>query len=521
MAEAISSRPKPLVLLVLDGVGVAPAGPGNAWTNAKTPNLDELMASFFVTTLQASSEAVGLPYGEIGNSEVGHLAIGTGRIMYQNLPRISRAILDGTFFTNEALLSAIKHVNEHGGTLHLVGMMSSAGVHSYNEHGYALLELAKQQGVKRVAIDVILDGRDALYNSGAGFVVELEQKITALGVGRITTVMGRFYAMDRDNRWERTEAAYRAIAEGQGAVFSDAASAIAASYEQKKYDEEMIPTVIGEHTPLTDSDAVILFNFRPDRMRQLTKALALPTFMKFTRAHDPRGLEVITMTEYEKDLPVRVAFPPEDAKYPLAGVLSKAGLKQLHLAETEKYAHVTFFLNGGQEESFPGEDREIIPSPRVESYAEVPAMSVEAIAKRIIQEIDRGFYDVIIANFANGDMVAHTGDLKATIRAMEIMDVEIGKITDHVLKQRGVLVITADHGNAEELIKSTNGMINKEHSVNPVPFILVGAAWAHQPKAVALTAITPSGLLADVAPTVLKILGLEPSQEMTGIALIE
>ncbi|MFH0874183.1 MAG: 2,3-bisphosphoglycerate-independent phosphoglycerate mutase [Candidatus Komeilibacteria bacterium] len=523
-------RPKPLVLIILDGWGIAPPSRANAISLAKTPNLDAYMNKYPTMSLQAGGESVGLAWGEMGNSEVGHLSIGSGRILYQSLPRITRAIFDKSFFANPAFLAACEHVKKNKSKLHLLGLVSSGGVHSFNEHLYALLELAAEQKIDQVYIHAFLDGRDTPYNSGSNFMAKLKDKIKQIGVGQIATLVGRFYAMDRDNHWERIVEAYKALVNGEAKNYAtDAVQAIEASYSKQIYDEQLEPTVITNEAkqPLAkiqDGDAIICFNFRADRMREITKALILPGFDKFPREY-MRNLFYVSMTEYEKDLPLQIAFAPEKVQTPVAKVISDAGLKQLHIAETEKYAHVTYFFNGGQEKMYPDEDHVLIPSLKVASYDQKPAMSTREITNRVIQEIREVKYDFIVANFANPDMVAHTGNLQATIEACEIADDCIGKIVDVVLSYDGAIIITADHGNAEALFNLQTGEIDKEHSNTPVPCIFVGRQWEGKNVAGGVTgtdlsSMISSGVLSDVGLTIIKILGLKKPPEMTGTSLI-
>lgn len=524
-------RPRPALLIVIDGFGIAPEAEGNAITKAKTPTLDMLTQRYPTMVLRAAGETVGLPWGEMGNSEVGHLTIGAGRIHYQDLPRIDNAIEDKTFFENEKLLSACEHVKKTGGTLHLMGILSAGKVHGFNRHCYELLNLAKQQGISDVAIHVFLDGRDSLYNSGADFVSALQQKISELRIGSIATISGRYYAMDRDNRWDRTEKTYRAMAYGDSAqTFDDPLEAIKASYVREVYDEEFVPVVITKRgkpvAQVEDSDAIIFYNYRSDRARQLTKAFTLPTFHKFDRDYI-ENLHFVCMTEYEKGLPVEVAFPPQTVDNTLCEIIARKKLVQLHIAETEKYAHVTYFLNGKREQAFEQEDHVIIPSPHVSRYDQQPEMSAYQMTDRMIKEIKTGNYDVIITNFANPDMVAHTGNLEATIKAVEVVDDCLGKIVKEVLKQDGLLMITADHGNAEEVKNLQTGGIDKEHSTNPVPLWVVmnrlegksGVTGDIPSKD--LSRVPPVGMLADIAPTFLTLLGIEPPEDMTGGILVE
>jgi 2,3-bisphosphoglycerate-independent phosphoglycerate mutase len=523
-------RPHPIVLAILDGWGIAPAGDGNAIRAARTPNMDRFVREYPAMSLYASSVEVGLSSGEMGNSEVGHLNIGAGRVYYQSAPRISSAIADDSFFANSAFVAAADHTKKHRSRLHLVGLVSPGNVHASEEHCYALLEFAKRQKIKDVFVHVILDGRDTTYNSGIDFVRRLQEKMKEAKRGAIASVSGRFYAMDRDNRWDRIEAAYRAMAEGVAAGYEeDPIQAIEASYANKVYDEEFVPIVIGrEGAPVgrvADGDAVIFFNFRPDRARELTKAFILPGFSKFNR-HTIERLFFVTMTEYEKEIPVTVAFPPVVIHRCLAEVLSENGLKQLHIAETEKYAHITFFLNGTVEAPFAGEDRKIIPSPPVASYAEVPEMSARDIAKEVVKAVESDAYDAIFVNFANADMVGHTGDAAATMKGCETVDECLGDIASHTLAKGGVLLITADHGNAEEMVNLQTGTRDKEHSTNPVPFLVVGDAYKGQAGAGGdapegdLSLMHPVGVLADVAPTMLSVMGIDPPEEMVGRPLL-
>ena len=525
-------RPKPVVLMILDGWGVAPAAKANAIELAKTPNLDSYVLQYPVVTLQASGESVGLSWGEMGNSEVGHLSLGSGTIIYQNLPRITRAIADGSFYSNKEFLNACKHAKDNNSSLHLMGLLSDGSIHSYNEHLYALLEVAKQQGISKVYIHVMLDGRDTTYNSGEKFVVKLESKIGTIGVGEIATISGRYFAMDRDNHWERVSKVYSAMARGQSDnKFTTSVEAIKASYNQGVYDEEFVPVVITDSSGkakglIQNKDAIIFFNYRADRARELTKAFVLPGFDKLEGNREYMdNLYFVAMTEYEKDLPIKVAFPPIAIEEPLAKVISQAGLKQLHIAETEKYAHVTFFFNGGKEDEYEGEDRLLIPSPRISSYDEQPKMSADKITEAVIKEIKHDKYDFIVLNFANGDMVGHTGNIKATIEAVEYLDVYVGKIVNAILEKDGVAMVTADHGNAEELFNLQTGEIMKEHSVNPVPLYII--ANELQGKAIVpgvtpqnLCGQVPIGILSDVAPTILKIMKLKKPDQMSGTSLI-
>lgn len=530
MADQQHGRPKPAVLIVLDGWGVAPEGEGNAIRLAKTPTLDDVGRRYPVMTLRASGEEVGLSWGEMGNSEVGHLAIGAGRVYYQMLPRIDRDIAQGDFFKKQPFLDAIAHAKKKKSKLHLIGMVSGGRVHSMDTHCHALLQLAKKEGLKEVYVHAIMDGRDTLYNAGFDFVSTLQQKMTEYGVGKIASLSGRFYAMDRDNRWDRVGKAYNAMALGQAdATAEDPLAAIKESYAKEVYDEQFVPTVMmsgGQPVAtINDGDACIFFNFRPDRARELTQAFVLPTFDKFPRRYI-EDLTFVTMAQYEANLPVEVAYPPEVIAHTLAEVISEQGMKQLHIAETEKYAHVTFFLNGTREEPFAGEDRAIIPSPRVATYDQEPEMSAEAITDRVVKEVKAGKYDFIAMNFANGDMVGHTGNLPATIKAVETVDSCLKRIISVVLEAGGVLFITADHGNGEEVKNLQTGDMDKEHSTNPVPFYVIGNMFEGQASPAGeapggdLSLMPPVGMLADVAPTVLHVLHIPQPPDMTGTPLI-
>lgn len=519
---------RPTVLLVLDGWGIAPETRGNAIALAATPAIDRLVATYPTMAVQAAGEAVGLPWGEVGNSEVGHLNIGAGKIIYQDLPRINKAISDGTFFSNKAFLQAVAHVRSQKSRLHLVGLVSSGGIHSFHEHLYALLEFAAQQQVANVAVHAFLDGRDTPYNSGKTFLTKLEKELKKRGGGAIASLAGRYYAMDRDRHWDRTRAAYDAmLGIAGGRTAANAATAIEASYAAKVFDEEFSPTTIvadgqAPVAKISDGDAVIFFNFRNDRMRQIARAFALPAFHEFARSRVCRDLYLVTMTEYEAGLPVIVAFPPDYIKTPLVKVLADAGCRQLHIAETEKYAHVTFFLNGGREEPFPNEKRALISSPHVPSYDLKPEMSARGITEKIVEELNAGTFTFIVANYANADMVGHTGNMAATIKAVEFLDACIGQIVDATLAHNGVVVITADHGNAEDMVNLQTGEMNKEHTANSVPAIFIDRQWEGQGLGTRrdLASLTPIGFLSDIAPTILRIMGIPQPADMTGRCLL-
>ncbi|MFH1536415.1 MAG: 2,3-bisphosphoglycerate-independent phosphoglycerate mutase, partial [Patescibacteria group bacterium] len=516
----------PVILMVLDGWGIASPSRGNAINLANTPNFDSLVSIYPATTLQASGELVGLPWAEMGNSEVGHLTIGGGKVIFQNFPYINRCISDGSFFTNKTFNSVKEHVTKNNSDLHLIGLTSEGGVHSSQNHLYALLEFCKNEGIKNIYIHCFLDGRDTPHNSGISYIAQLHDRLTAMGIGKIATISGRFYAMDRDNRWDRIAKTYNAMVLGEAEnKAKDALEAVEVSYQKQIFDEEFLPTVITENekpvATIKDNDAVIFFNFRADRGRQLTKSFVLPGFSKFARKKTIKNLSFTTLTEYEKNLPVKVAFDPGKITIPMSKVISDAGLKQLHIAESEKYAHVTFFFNGGKEDVFPGEDRAIIPSPKVTTYDEKPEMSAIELKDRLLQELKKEEYHFIVVNFANADMVGHTGNIQAAIKAVETVDKCIGDLTNFILQTSGTMVITADHGNAEEMYNLRTGEIMKEHTTNPVPFLLVGRKWAQQ-KALwpevprnDLSRTKPKGVLSDITPTLLHLMGLPVPPEMS------
>ena len=508
---------KPLLLMILDGWGINPEPEYNAVVLADTPNLDRLLAEYPHTRIRTSGMAVGLPEGQMGNSEVGHLNIGAGRVVYQELTRVTKAIMDGDFYTNPVLLDCIAKVKAAGGKLHLAGLVSDGGVHSHNSHLYALLQLAHREGVKDVMVHCLLDGRDTPPQSGAAYLAQLEAEIKRIGTGKIATVMGRFYAMDRDNRWDRVEMAYNAIVCGKGEERISSAEAIEASYSLGIHDEFMFPAVITENGApvgkMTDGDGMIFFNFRSDRAREITRAIALNDFKDFKRQCYPKLSGYVCMTEYDATFGLPIAFGATSLSNILGGVLADAGLKQLRIAETEKYAHVTFFFNGGSEVPFPGEDRILIPSPKeVATYDQKPEMSAFAVTDELLAKLDQDLYDVIILNFANCDMVGHSGILGAAIKAVEAVDACVGRIVSKIREKGGVALITADHGNAEQMADA-NGKPFTSHTNNPVWLLLVD----ENRKNISLR---EGGRLADIAPTMLKILGLGQPLEMTGESLV-
>ena len=499
----------PTTLIIMDGFGLRKETDGNAVAAAATPVLDRLFAENAWTELQASGRWVGLPDGQMGNSEVGHTNIGGGRVVFQDLPRISNAVADGSFFANAAYLHAMETCRAQGTALHLMGLLSDGGVHSHIEHLYALLRMAKRQGLEKVYIHAFLDGRDVSPSSGAGFVEETVRHCAEIGVGRIATVMGRYYAMDRDKRWDRVEQAYDAMVYGEGSASDpDPVHAVRESYAGGVTDEFVEPVVCDAEGSISDNDSVIFFNFRPDRARELTRALVDPEFSGFTRQLFP--LTFVCTTEYDASMPnVEVAFPRQSVVNGLGEYLSRMGMTQLRIAETEKYAHVTFFFNGGVETVFPGEDRCLIPSPKVATYDLQPEMSAPAVCEECVKRIESGAYDVIVLNFANCDMVGHTGVFDAAVKAVETVDTCVGKVVEATRRQGGIAMVTADHGNAE-VMRQADGSPMTAHTTNPVPFILVGAG----------SELRQGGCLADIAPTILDVLGLNQPEEMTGKTLI-
>ena len=491
----------PTTLIIMDGFGLANASDDNAVSLAQTPVLDRLFREYANTTLSASGLDVGLPDGQMGNSEVGHTNIGGGRVVFQDLPRISRAIDDGSFFKNEAYNKAMDNC------LHLYGLLSDGGVHSHIQHLFALLQMAKDKGLERVYVHCFLDGRDVSPTSGKGFVQELCDKCAEIGVGKIATVMGRYYAMDRDKRWERVQMAYDAMVYGEGVHNADPVDAVARSYANGVTDEFVEPVVCDSEGTIGDNDSVIFFNFRPDRAREITRAIVDPEFDGFQREFFPTTY--VCNTEYDASMPnVLVAWPRVAVKNGLGEYLSSMGMTQLRIAETEKYAHVTFFFNGGVEKQYPGEDRVLVPSPKVATYDLQPEMSAFEVCDKCVERIESGAYDVIILNFANCDMVGHTGVLEAAVKAVETVDTCVGKVVDATLKMGGIAMITADHGNAEDM-KQEDGSPMTAHTTNLVPFILCGAGSELR-----------TGRLADIAPTILDVLGLACPPEMDGRTLI-
>ena len=492
--------------MIIDGWGYRADPAGNAIAAARTPNWKALWDRWPHTTLAAAGEPVGLPAGQQGNSEVGHLNIGAGRIVYQDLSRINRAIEDGSFQRNPVLRAAMTSARD-AHALHLLGLVSPGGVHSSSAHLSALLEMAHQIGVAQVFVHAFTDGRDEPPTSAAGYVQDLVDELGRIGTGRIASISGRYYAMDRDKRWDRTERAYRTIVDGTGPTAEDLVDFIKRSYRAGVTDEFLIPTRFVEPVTFADGDSVIFFNFRPDRARQLSHAIIDEHWEHFPRAHRPRLAHFVTFTEYEKGLPAEVAFRDEPLPGVLAEVIARAGWSQFHTAETEKYAHVTYFLNGGREAPFPGEDRLLVPSPKVATYDLQPEMSARPVTDVLLDRLAGGRYRFLVVNFANPDMVGHTGVFPATVKAVEVVDSMLGRIGDGVLGRRGILAITADHGNAELKVDSEGHPLTA-HTTSPVPLIVAGADGVKR--------LRDGGKLGDIAPTLLPLLGLPPSPEMTG-----
>lgn len=508
-----------VALLVLDGWGQRADEAANAVARARTPRLDALFRDFPSTSLGASGLDVGLPPGQMGNSEVGHLNLGAGRVVYQDFTRINLAIEDGSLYDNPALVGACRAAAEGGGALHLLGLLSDGGVHSHQEHLYTLLELARRQGLGRVFVHAFLDGRDTPPQSGLGYVRALEAELARRGVGAVATVMGRFYAMDRDTRWDRVEKAFRALCLGEGLPSASAEAAVEQAYAEGQTDEFVAPRVIagpggGPLGPIADGDAVLFFNFRADRARELTRAFTEEHFAAFDASGRPRLASYVTLTRYDEAFDLPAAFPPVRLSHIYGEVLSEAGLRQLRIAETEKYAHVTFFFNGGEEEPFAGEERILVPSPRdVTTYDQKPEMSAVAVADRLVAEIEAGRFDAVVVNFANLDMVGHTGVIAAAVKAVETVDACVGRVVDALRARGWAALLTADHGNAEEMWDPASGQAHTAHTTNRVPCVLVD----DERRGARLRG---GGILADVAPTLLALAGLAQPPEMTGRSLL-
>lgn len=500
---------KPLILIIMDGFGINESDYGNAIHAANKPNIDRLFARWPKTQIGASGMDVGLPDGQMGNSEVGHTNIGAGRIVYQELTRITKTMQEGGFAKNEAFTAAVENCRKNGSALHLMGLLSDGGVHSHNSHLYGLLRMAKEAGLTDVYVHCFMDGRDVPPSSGKDYVEELLAKMEEIGVGKIATVMGRYYAMDRDNRWERVGKAYDAMVNREGDHFACGVCAMKASYENGVTDEFVVPAVIEGGAPIQANDSVIFFNFRPDRAREITRTLVDDNFTGFARKNGRFPLYFVCMTQYDATMPnVDVAFKPQSLTNTFGEYISKNGLKQLRIAETEKYAHVTFFFNGGVEATFPGEDRALINSPKVATYDLKPEMSAYEVCDEVVSRINSDKYDVIILNYANCDMVGHTGVFDAARAAVEAVDACVGKTVDAILAKGGVALITADHGNADKMYEP-DGSPFTAHTTNPVPFVVCGMD----------VKLREGGRLADIAPTMLEILDLPKPVEMDGESL--
>ena len=502
---------KPVVLCIMDGFGIRNTDEGNAISAAKTPNLDKFFNNYPFTTIGASGLDVGLPDGQMGNSEVGHTNIGAGRVVYQMLVKITKDIESGRFFENEALKNAMENCKKNNSALHLIGLLSDGGVHSHIDHLYGLLKMAKLNGIEKVYVHCLMDGRDVSTTSGIGFIKDLQDKMLELGVGKIASVMGRYYAMDRDFAWDRVEKAYAAMVYGEGIETTDINATMAKSYSDDITDEFIVPTVVDKEGMIKANDSVVSFNFRPDRARQFTRAFVDPDFDGFERKNGFFPLEYVCMTQYDETMPnVSVAYPPEELKMTFGEYLASRDMTQLRIAETQKYAHVTFFFNGGEEKTFMGEDRILIKSPDVPTFDLQPEMSAYPVCDAVCEQIRSGKYDAVILNFANCDMVGHTGVFDAAVKAVEAVDECVGKVVEAATEMGGAVIITADHGNADCMV-GEDGNPFTPHTTNPVPFCVVGYDCQ----------LRDGGRLADIAPTMLKILNLPQPDEMTGESLIK
>lgn len=500
--------------MILDGFGIKESAYGNAIKQANTPNLDKIFADYPNTVLQASGLAVGLPEGQMGNSEVGHLNIGAGRIVYQELTKITKAIEDGDFFENEVFLEAINHAKENDGALHIFGLLSDGGVHSHIDHMKALIKMAKEKGLSNLFLHCFMDGRDVPPTSGIEYVKEIEEYMSEIDLGKVATVSGRYYAMDRDKRWERLTLAYDAIVLGKGKFADFGADAVDKAYERGETDEFILPTVCAGEGTVLDGDSILFANFRPDRAREITRAFVDEDFdnYAFKREVKPNNLFFGCMTQYDADMPnVKVAFPPRRIENTLGEYISNLGLTQLRIAETEKYAHVTFFFNGGVEEEYAGEERILVPSPKVATYDLQPEMSAYEVTDKVVDAVKSGKYDMIIINYANSDMVGHTGNMEAAIKAVEALDSCVERVKNAVLDAGGQILLTADHGNSDDMLDE-DGNVVTAHSLNPVPLVHISSEPAQ---------LNDGGKLADLAPTMLKLMGLEVPEEITGNCLVK
>jgi len=512
----MSKRPRPFLLTILDGWGYSENENYNAITAAKKPNFDKLWSNYSHTLIKTSGASVGLPGDQMGNSEVGHLNLGAGRVVYQEFTRVSRAIRTGSFFTNSTLTGAVDQALDHGTAVHIMGLLSPGGVHSHEEHIHAMVQLAVERGVKDVYVHAFLDGRDTPPKSAQTSLRMMEDKFTALGSGRVASIIGRYYSMDRDSRWQRVQACYDLITQGKAdfqAVSSE--EGLAMAYERDESDEFVRATAIvppgSTAVKVNDGDVIVFMNYRSDRAREITRPFIDPDFNNFERKVHPKPAVFMSLTEYSKEFDIPVAFPPDRMSNVFGEYLSKLGMRQLRIAETEKYAHVTFFFNGGEEKPFEGEDRILIPSPQVSTYDLQPEMSAADMTQKLVEAIESKKYDVIISNFANPDMVGHTGDFDATVKAIEALDKCIGIVYDAMMKAGGEWIVTADHGNAEKMLGDDTGQAHTAHTVNPVPLIYVGRK----------TGLADNGVLADVVPTIIDLMDLEIPAEMTGRSLAE
>lgn len=502
---------KPMMLLIMDGFGLNENTYGNAISQANKPNLDRIFSTYPMTKINASEEFVGLPKGQMGNSEVGHLNIGAGRIIYQDLTKITKEAETGKLFRNRALLNAMRNAKKNDSTLHLFGLLSDGGVHSHIDHLFSLLKMAENESLDKVAIHCFLDGRDVPPRCAKKYITSLESKISELGIGEIATIAGRYYGMDRDKRWERLQLAYDAITLGKGEMASTPADAIDNAYGRGENDEFVLPTVVSK-TTVQDGDSIIMYNFRPDRAREITRAFVDPSFDGFKRTKTIKDLTYVCMTEYDAAMPnVEIAYPPETYKNTLGEYIADLGLRQLRIAETEKYAHVTFFFNGGVEEPNKNEDRILVPSPKVATYDLKPEMCANQVTSKVIEAINKDIYDMIILNFANADMVGHTGVMDAAIKAIETLDNCVPQIESAILNAGGQILLTADHGNADVMLDEKGNVVTS-HSLNQVPLVHISKNPA---------ALNEGGKLADIAPTMLELMGLEIPGEMTGVSLVK
>ncbi|MDD5621690.1 MAG: 2,3-bisphosphoglycerate-independent phosphoglycerate mutase [Actinomycetota bacterium] len=508
---------KPICLMILDGWGLSGRNKGNAISLAKTPNMNNYYRIYPNTRLNASGESVGLPEGQMGNSEVGHLNIGAGRVVYQEFTRINKEIKDGDFFRNKVLINAINNVKRNGNSLHFMGLVSDGGVHSHIRHLEALIDLAVGHGIKDLFIHAFLDGRDVPPRSAIPFLNEVDDYLKKKGAGQIATVSGRYYSMDRDNRWDRVEKSYNMLVYRKGKKFETAAGVVEASYNDNIDDEFVVPSIVDckddRKAAIKSKDSVIFFNFRPDRARQLTRAFIFDNFKEFYRGPNPPEVYFVCMTQYDRSFNAPVAFPPQEIKNTLGEVISKNNLKQLRIAETEKYAHVTFFFNGGMEKPFKGEDRILIPSPKIATYDLKPEMSAFEVTDTVVNKIKSKIYDVIILNYANPDMVGHTGHLDAAVKAVEVVDRCVGRVVEELIVNEGLALITADHGNAEEMINPVDNKIITAHSLSMVPFVICDSK-------IKFKDYDDNFKLSDIAPTILDLLEIEKPVEMTGVSLL-